>query len=46
MPVSITDAGSDGNTIAAFYDDEANALIGLDGEDESVIYMMVAGRSG
>lgn len=46
MPVSITHAGSESNTIAASYDNEANALIGLDGEDESVIYMMVAGRSG
>jgi SagB-type dehydrogenase family enzyme len=32
--------------IAAFYDDEANALLGLDGEDESVVYMTVVGRPG
>lgn len=30
--------------IAAFYDPEANALLGLDGTDESVIYMTVVGR--
>jgi len=32
--------------IAAFYDDEANELLDLDGEDESVIYMTVVGRPG
>ncbi|MBN1315059.1 MAG: SagB/ThcOx family dehydrogenase [Anaerolineales bacterium] len=30
--------------IAALYDDEANALIGVDGVEESVIYMTVIGR--
>ncbi|MFO7697985.1 MAG: SagB/ThcOx family dehydrogenase [Anaerolineae bacterium] len=30
--------------IAALYDDEANALMGLDGESESVIYMTAVGR--
>jgi SagB-type dehydrogenase family enzyme len=30
--------------IAAFYDDELNAIVGLDGEEESVIYMTVVGR--
>ncbi len=30
--------------IAALYDDEANALLGVDGEDESVIYMTTVGR--
>ncbi len=30
--------------IAALYDDEANALLGVDGEEESVIYMTVIGR--
>ena len=30
--------------IAALYDDEANALLGVDGEDESTIYMTVVGR--
>ena len=30
--------------IAALYDDEANALLGVDGIDESVIYMTVVGR--
>jgi len=29
--------------IAAFYDDEANSLLGLDGESESVIYMSAVG---
>ena len=32
--------------IAAFYDDEANDLLGLDGENESVVYMTVVGRPG
>jgi SagB-type dehydrogenase family enzyme len=31
--------------IAALYDDEANALLGVDGEDESTVYMTVVGRS-
>jgi len=30
--------------IAALYDDEANALLGVDGEDESVVYMSTVGR--
>jgi SagB-type dehydrogenase family enzyme len=30
--------------IAALYDDEANALFGVDGEKESVIYMTAVGR--
>lgn len=30
--------------IAALYDDEANALLMVDGEDESVIYMSTVGR--
>jgi SagB-type dehydrogenase family enzyme len=30
--------------IAALYDDEANALLGVDGVEESVIYMTVVGR--
>jgi SagB-type dehydrogenase family enzyme len=32
--------------IAAIYDDEANALLGVDGIDESAIYMTVVGRDG
>lgn len=32
--------------IAALYDEEANALLGVDGEDESTIYMTVVGRTG
>lgn len=32
--------------IAALYDDEVNALIGVHGEEESVIYMTVVGRPG
>jgi SagB-type dehydrogenase family enzyme len=32
--------------IAALYDDEANALLGVDGEQESTIYMTVVGRPG
>jgi SagB-type dehydrogenase family enzyme len=30
--------------IAALYDDEANALLGVDGVDESVLYMTTVGR--
>jgi SagB-type dehydrogenase family enzyme len=30
--------------IAAFYDDEVNALLGVDGIDESVVYMTAVGR--
>ncbi|MBN2357352.1 SagB/ThcOx family dehydrogenase [candidate division KSB1 bacterium] len=32
--------------IAALYDEEANVLLGVDGEEESVIYMTVVGRDG
>lgn len=31
--------------IAAYYDDECDALLGLDGEDQTVVYMSVVGRS-
>jgi len=31
--------------IAAIYDDEANALLGIDGVEESTLYMTVVGRS-
>ncbi len=30
--------------IAALYDDEVNALLGIDGEEESVVYMTAIGR--
>lgn len=30
--------------VAALFDDEANALLGVDGEEESVIYMTTVGR--
>jgi SagB-type dehydrogenase family enzyme len=30
--------------VGAFYDDEVNALVGVDGVEESVIYMTVVGR--
>jgi SagB-type dehydrogenase family enzyme len=30
--------------VAAFYDDEVNALLGLDGEAEGIIYMTAVGR--
>lgn len=30
--------------IAALYDDEVNALLGVDGEDESILYMTAVGR--
>ena len=29
--------------VAAFYDDELNRLLGLDGEEESVIYLAAIG---
>jgi SagB-type dehydrogenase family enzyme len=31
--------------IGALYDDEANALLGVDGEEESTIYVTSVGRS-
>lgn len=31
--------------VAALYDDESNSLLGVDGEEESTIYMTVVGRS-
>jgi SagB-type dehydrogenase family enzyme len=31
--------------VGALYDDEANALLGIDGEEESTIYMTVVGRT-
>ena len=31
--------------VAALYDDEANALLGVDGDEESTIYMTTVGRS-
>jgi SagB-type dehydrogenase family enzyme len=30
--------------VAAFYDDEANALVGVDGRTEAVIYMTAVGN--
>jgi hypothetical protein len=30
--------------IAALYDEEANALLGVDGQSESTVYMTVVGR--
>jgi len=30
--------------VAALYDEEANTLLGVDGQEESVIYMTVVGR--
>jgi hypothetical protein len=32
--------------IAAIYDDETNALLGVDGLNESAVYMTVVGREG
>ena len=31
-------------SIAATFDDEVNELLGVDGEEESVLYMSVVGR--
>ena len=30
--------------MAAFYDDEVDTLLGIDGRSESVVYMTVVGR--
>ena len=30
--------------VAAFYDDEVNALLGVDGETEGIVYMTAVGR--
>ncbi len=32
--------------IGAFYDNELNELLGVDGEEETVIYMVTAGKLG
>jgi len=36
--------GSGGCPVAAFYDDEVNALLGLDGNEETVIYAAAVGK--
>lgn len=43
LALAATSIGLGTCQIAALYDDEANALIGVDGQEESVIYMTVAG---
>lgn len=44
LALSATGLGLGTCQIGAFYDDELNALIGIDGVDESVIYASVAGH--
>ena len=36
--------GSGGCPVAAFYDDEVNELLGLDGKEETVIYAASVGK--
>lgn len=36
--------GLGGCPVAAFYDDEVNALLGVDGQEESVLYLASLGR--
>lgn len=38
--------GLGGCPVAAFFDDEVNALLGVDGEEESVLYLASVGRRG
>lgn len=38
--------GLGGCPVAAFFDDEVNGLLGVDGEEESVLYLASVGRKG
>lgn len=38
--------GLSGCPVAAFYDDELNGLLGVDGQEESVVYLASIGRKG
>ena len=38
--------GMGGCPVAAFFDDEVNALLGVDGQEESAIYLASVGRKG
>ncbi|MBN1124734.1 MAG: SagB/ThcOx family dehydrogenase [Sedimentisphaerales bacterium] len=44
LALAATNVGLAGCHIAALYDDQANALFGLDGTSESIIYMTVIGK--
>ncbi|HNW34312.1 MAG TPA: SagB/ThcOx family dehydrogenase [Candidatus Ozemobacteraceae bacterium] len=46
LAVSASSLGLGSCQMAAFFDDEVNGLIGLDGHSESVIYMTSVGRPG
>jgi SagB-type dehydrogenase family enzyme len=45
LALSATSLGLGSCQVGAFYDDEINNLIGLDGKEESVIYLSVVGYS-
>ena len=44
--VATVSSGLGSCQIAAIYDDEVNALLGVDGVEESAIYLTVVGRPG
>jgi SagB-type dehydrogenase family enzyme len=46
VALSAVALGLDSCQIGALYDDEANALLGIDGVHESTIYMTAVGREG
>jgi SagB-type dehydrogenase family enzyme len=46
LALAATSVGLGACQIGALFDDEANAVIGVDGEEESVIYMSVVGHPG
>lgn len=46
VAVSASSLGLGTCQMAALFDDEVNAILGLDGENESVIYMTAVGRPG
>jgi SagB-type dehydrogenase family enzyme len=46
LALAATSIGLGTCQIGALFDDEVNAIIGVDGSDESVIYMSVVGRPG
>ncbi len=46
VQLAATGMGLGSCPIGAFYDDELNALLDLDGEDETVLYMITVGKLG
>jgi SagB-type dehydrogenase family enzyme len=46
LALAATSIGLGTCQIGALFDDEVNSVVGVDGTDESVIYMSVVGDSG